>query len=178
MGIRIKGLNLLFGLLTLAGLAGSVYEGNALVQRHDANRQIQAGTLVTHDSYGFEQKFMAAYKLGESGDYKHAVQSYSQLLETGLSQPQQALVQYNIGNNLLQSGLKRRLNDDGSLKDEAKYDLSQAQIAYEQALRLDPAFRQAKFNLSLMLLVQPNGIEGLKKEQEGMELSNIPVGLP
>lgn len=178
MGIRIKGLNLLFGLLAIAGLAGSIYEGNAFWQRHEVNRQIQAGELVGDAAYPFEKKFMAAYKLGEAGDYKHAVQSYSQLLETGLAQPQQALVQYNIGNGLLQSGLQRRLNDDGSLKDEAKYDLSQAQIAYEQALRLDPGFRQAKFNLSLMLLVQPNGIEGLKKEQEGMELSNIPVGLP
>lgn len=178
MGIRIKGLNLLFGLLAIAGLAGSIHEGNALLQRHDVNRQIQAGDLISHGAYGFEQKFMAAYKLGEAGDYKHALQSYSQLLETGLTPPQQSLVQYNIGTNLLQSGVKRRLNDDGSLKEEAQYDLSQAQIAYEQALRLDPGFRQAKFNLSLVLLVQPNGIEGLRKEQEGMELSNIPVGLP
>lgn len=178
MGIRIKGLNLVFGLLAVAGLLGSIYEANALWQRQAVNQQIRAGALVHGDAYALEKKMMAAYKLGEAGDYKHAVQSYSQLLETGLSDPQQALVQYNIGNNLLQSGLVRRLNDDGSLKDEAKYELSQARIAYEQALRLDPGFRQAKFNLSLMLLVQPNGVEGLKKEQEGMELSNIPVGLP
>ncbi|MCB5186809.1 hypothetical protein LG200_02185 [Methylobacillus caricis] len=178
MGNRIKGINLFLGLLLLAGSAGAVYEGSQWWRAEQANRQIRQSELVGSDAYPLQKKFMAAYKLGQSGDHKHAVQSYSQLLETAPAQSDQALIQYNIGNNLLLSGLKRRLNDDGSLKDEAKYDLSQARIAYEQALRLDPAARMAKFNLSLLLLVLPDGIQGLQKEQAGMELSNIPVGLP
>lgn len=178
MGIRIKGYNLLFGLLAIAGAIGTAYEGYQWLQQRNINSQIQAGQLVNNEAHPFESKFMAAYKLGEAGDHKHALQSYTQLLETLPTPEQQARVQYNIGNNLMQSAMKRRLNDDGSLKDEAKYDLSQARIAYEQALRLKPEARQAKFNLSLMLALMPQGLEGGKKEQEGMELSNIPVGLP
>ena len=68
--------------------------------------------------------------------------------------------------------------DDGTLKDEARYAFSQARMGYEQALRTDPALRAAKFNLTLLHGVMPAGTKGAAKEQSGMELSNLPIGLP
>jgi len=36
----------------------------------------------------------------------------------------------------------------------------------------------AKFNLSLLLSVLPADMKHGEKEQSGMELSNLPIGLP
>ena len=178
MGSRIKRINLGIGLLIAVGVAGMVYESYQCWRIARVNQALSAGQVVTDEAYPYQQKFSAAYALGNAQVYKHAVQSYSQLLETTSSHLQQASIQFNIGNNLLLSGLQRRVNDDGSLKDEAKYDFSQAKVAYEQALRLDPVSRSAKFNLSLLLSLIPQNMKSAAKEQSAMELSNLPIGLP
>ena len=74
--------------------------------------------------------------------------------------------------------LQRRVNDDGSLNDEARYDFTQARVAFEQALRLNPAADGARFNLSLLLSLLPRNIKLGTKDNSGMELSNLPIGLP
>ncbi|BCM24425.1 hypothetical protein [Methyloradius palustris] len=178
MGSRIKQKNIVLALLLAIGITGSAYEAYQLRKIEGINHALQQGQLISGDAYPMQQKFTAAYQLGLHEDFKHAVQTYSQLLETGLSQSDQAKIQFNIGNNLFQSGLNRRINDDGTLKDEARYDFSQAKVAYQQALRLNPDSRLAKFNLSLLLSLLPENMVNAKKEQSGMELSNIPVGLP
>jgi mxaK protein len=178
MGSRIKQKNIGLVLLLAIGIAGSAYEAYQLQKIDAINHALQQGQLITSDAYPMQKKFAAAYQLGLHEDFKHAVQTYSQLLETSLSQSDQAKIQFNIGNNLFKSGLNRRVNDDGTLKDEARYDFSQAKVAYQQALRLNPDSRLAKFNLSLLLSLLPENMVNAKKEQSGMELSNIPVGLP
>ncbi|HEY0267685.1 MAG TPA: hypothetical protein VGC12_00470 [Methyloradius sp.] len=178
MGSRVKQKNIALALVLAIGVAGSAYEAYQLRKIAGVNHALQQGQLISGDTYPMQQKFAAAYQLGLHDDFKHAVQTYSQLLETSLSQNDQAKIQFNIGNNLFQSGLNRRVNDDGTLKDEARYDLSQAKVAYQQALRLNPDARLAKFNLSLLLSMLPENMVNAKKEQSGMELSNIPVGLP
>ena len=75
-------------------------------------------------------------------------------------------------------GLGRGLNDDGTLVDDAKYELSQARIAYEQALRLDPEAAAARFNLSVLLSILPSGLLPREKQPSDMALSNLPIGLP
>jgi mxaK protein len=96
----------------------------------------------------------------------------------GPESEQRARIQFNIANNLFLSGLERRVNDDGTLKDEARYAFTQARMGYEQALRTDPGLRAAKFNLTLLHGVMPAGTKGASREQAGMELSNLPIGLP
>jgi mxaK protein len=54
----------------------------------------------------------------------------------------------------------------------------QAKAAFEQSLRLNPENRRAKFNLSLLNSVTPINMKSAPKDQSGVELSNIPVGLP
>ncbi|OIQ87442.1 hypothetical protein GALL_306930 [mine drainage metagenome] len=178
MGNRMKRKNIIFGLLLLAGATGSVFEAYQCWKIDRLNQALLAGQLTADEAYPYQNKFAAAYDQGARQDYKHAVQTYGQLLETLPSTREQARIQFNIGNNLFLSGLQRRVNDDGSLKDEAKYAFSQARLAYEQSLRLDPASRAAKFNLSLLHSVMPPNMKNAQKEQSGMELSNLPIGLP
>lgn len=179
---RIKRKNIVFGLMLLVGLAGGVYETYQLRSMENTNLAIRQGALLQGDAYPYQKKFLEAYQHGQHMEFKHAIQSYSQLLESdpAISAPtikEQSKIQYNIGNNLFLSGLKR-LSSDGKMLEESKYDLAQAKLAYEQSLRLDPTSRLAKFNLSLLLSVLPQGMKNAVKEQSGMELSNLPIGLP
>jgi mxaK protein len=175
---RIKRLTAWWLLLVVIGLIGTVYEAYRIAQIRQLNHDLQAGKPITDDRYAYTSKFSAAYQQGRNRDFKHAVQSYGQLLEASPSTAQQARIQYNIGNNLFMSALNRRVNDNGSLIDEALYDITQARVAYEQSLRLDPQSAAARFNLSLLLAVLPQHLRNSQREQTGMELSNLPVGLP
>jgi mxaK protein len=165
---QINNGNLIFGAFVFVGLVVVCYEAYQTHKVSKVNQVIQAGQLVTDDSYD----------QGNQKDYKHAVQTYGQLLETQPSLKNQAKIQYNIGNNLFVFGLIRRVNDDGTLQDEARYAYTQAKIAYEETLRIDPQDRAAKFNLSLLYSVMANNMKPAPKDQSTMELSNLPVGLP
>lgn len=170
--------NIVFGLLLSVGLIGSLYEIYQYNKIAKVNHAIQANEQIADSSYPYLQKFAAAYDQGRKSDYKHAVQTYGQLLDTTPSIAEQAKIQFNIGNNLFVFGLIRRINDDGTLQDDARYAYSQAKIAYEQALRLSPDSVAAKFNLSLLNSVMFNNMKPAPKEQSTMELSNLPIGLP
>jgi mxaK protein len=170
--------NIVFGLLLTVGLIGSLYEVYQYNKIAKVNHAIQADQQIADASYPYLQKFAAAYDQGRKSDYKHAVQTYGQLLDTSPSLAEQAKIQFNIGNNLFVFGLIRRINDDGTLQDDARYAYSQAKIAYEQALRLTPGSLAAKFNLSLLNSVMLNNMKPAPKEQSTMELSNLPIGLP
>lgn len=178
MANRIKPLNLGLALLLLAGLAGAGFEAYQCWHIQQINHALLTGAPVSGNDYAFNQKFAAAYQQGRQKDYKHAVQSYSQLLEMPVSEQQQAKIQFNIANNLFLIGLSRGLNDDGSVMDEARYAYAQARIAYEQALRLAPSAHATKFNLSLLHAVMPSNMQSTEKEQSSMQLSNLPIGLP
>jgi mxaK protein len=164
---RLKRKNIVLGLMLLAGLAGSAYEGLQYWQILQVNRALLTGKPVDGDD-----------DQGQQQDYKHAVQTYGQLLEMTSSDAERSRIQFNLANNLFVSGLIRRVNDDGTLKDEARYAFSQARFSYEQALRSNPESRPAKFNLSLLHAVMPANMKGAEKDQSGMELSNLPIGLP
>lgn len=175
---RIKKSNIIFGVLLAIGLIGVVYEAYQNRKIEKVNHAIVAGQLIEDDAYPYLQKFAAAYDQGNKNDYKHAVQTYGQLLETAPTLSEQAKIQFNIANNLFVFGLIRRINDDGTLQDEARHAYSQAKMAYEQSLRLAPLERTAKFNLSLLHSVMSNKMKPAPKEQSTMELSNLPIGLP
>lgn len=174
----IKSSNVIFAILILAGLMGVSYEVLQSIKIAKVNHLISADQLVKDESYPYLQKFTAAYNQGNKQDYKHAVQTYGQLLETSPTLIEQAKIKYNIANNLFVFGLIRRINDDGTLQDEARYAYTQAKIAYEQSLRIDAQNRAARFNLSLLHSVMANNMKPAPKDQSTMELSNLPIGLP
>lgn len=175
---RIKRLTVWWALLLIAGIVGAGYEGYRISQIRALNQAVLAGHQIDDNRYAYTTKFAAAYQQGRNHDFKHAVQSYGQLLDASPTPLQQARIHYNIGNNLFLSAMNRRVNDDGSLIDEALYDLTQARVAYEQSLRLDPQSAATRFNLSLLLAILPQHLKHPQREQTGMELSNLPVGLP
>jgi mxaK protein len=183
MASRIKSINLFLGIVIAAGVAGSSFEAYKVWKISGLNKDLRAGKIIKDDAYPFHEKFSAAYFQGMNKDFKHATQTYNQIVESTafqktVTKEQQSSIQYNIGNSLFTSGLIRGFNDDGSIKEEGKYNFLQARIAYEQALRLNPASRRAKFNLSLLHTVIPLANQSTPKDQSGVELSNLPVGLP
>ncbi len=183
MASRINIINAALTGCLLVGLAGTGYELYQYQNIQRINSTLQAGQVLKDDAYPLLEKFSAAYFQGSNQDFKHAIQSYGQLLDTqskyGVLEPMlQSRIQYNIATNLFLSGLSRNLNDDGSLKEESKYSFTQAKMAFEQSLRLNPGHRQAKFNLSLLNSIVPINIKSAPKDQSGVELSNLPIGLP
>lgn len=180
---RINTINGVLVLFLLAGLAGTSYEAYQYQKIQRINTTLQSGQVLKDDKYPLHSKLSAAYFQGSKDDYKHAVQSFGQALEIqsksgNLDVVLQGRIQYNIGTNLFLFGLTRNFNEDGSLNEEAKYSLNQAKVAFEQSLRLNPEDRRAKFNLSLLNSVTPNNMKNAPKDQSGVELSNLPIGLP
>jgi len=183
MASRIKTVNIILGTILLTSFIGTAFEAYQFSKVSDLNAKLKAGNVVSDVSYPLQSKFSAAYFQGVKLDYKHAVQTYGQLLDANttkatLSARELSLIQFNIGNNLFQSGMSRRVNEDRTLKEEAFYSFSQAKIAYEQSLRMDPSLRVAKFNLSLLNSIIPSNMKSGVKDQSAVELSNVPVGLP
>lgn len=179
--------NQLLGLLLLVGLVGSLYEGFQMNRIAHANNLLQRGEVLEGDPFPFHQKFADAYQQGRTGNFKHASQNFGQLLEAPKKQdehdfePDQNLksqIQFNIANHLFRSGLQRLVEADGSLQEQAKFDYLQARASYEQALRLNPANQAAKFNLSLLHGVVPQHIKTVPQDPSGLEISNLPQGLP
>jgi mxaK protein len=183
MASRINIINSILVIFLLIGIVGTAQQSYQCISKKRINNILQLGQVLKDDDYPLLSKFSAAYFQGSKNDYGHAVQTYGQILELQLKSKNpnaelQAKIQYNIATNLFLSGLGRDLNEDGSLKDESKYSFTQARVAYEQSLKLNPDDRLAKFNLSLLNSVLPiNMISGLK-DQSGQELSNLPIGLP
>lgn len=184
---RINRKNQMLGLLLLAGLVGASYEAYQTLKIGKVNRALLSGEVVNDESYPFHKKFADAYQQGKAGNFKIAVQGFGQLLEAPkkqqenvieVSPAQKAKIQFNIANNLFRSGLQRLVGTDGAIHEDALYAFQQAKPAYEQALKLDPTLQAAKFNLSLLLSVIPTNIKAVAKEQSGMEISNLPQGLP
>ncbi len=184
----VKRKNQLLALAVLAGLLGTAYEAYELHKINNANSALLKGQLLTNDEFPFNKKFAEAYHQGKTGNYKLAVQGYTQLLESPKSKQkeasptinaeQQSKIHFNIATNLFRSGLVRLVNADGTLQDDAVFSYKQAVSSYEQALRLVPTSQVVKFNLSLLHSVIPKNMRAAEKDQAGMALSNLPQGLP
>lgn len=178
MAKYIKNSNLIFGLLLLVGVIGIAHEAYQYRKASLVNHAIANNQQINDNDFPYQQKFASAYDQGTKQGYKHAVQTYGQLLETNPPIGEQAKIQFNIANNLFILGLIRRVNEDGSLQDDARYAYTQAKMAYEQSLRLDPTLGSARFNLSLLQSTLAQNTKIALKEQSAMELSNLPIGLP
>ncbi len=148
MAKHIKNRNIAFTILVAIGLVGASYEAYQCHTISALNKKITAGKIIIDEHYPYLKKYTAAYDQGNKSDYKHAVQTYSQLLDQSPSLANQAKIHFNIGNNLFTFGLIRRINEDGTFQDEARHAYMQAKIAYEQSLRIEPSDMASKFNLS------------------------------
>ncbi len=179
--------NQLLILLLSVGLIGTTYEAYQTHKINKVNHALHTGEVFNDEGYPFHRKFSDAYHQGKTGNFKHAVQGFGQTMELANRKEDQVFevsnalksdIFYNIGNNLFRSGLQRLVAPDGAIQEEAKFDYLQAKAAYEQALKLNPASRAAKFNLSLLLGVISGDIKTVPQDPSGMEISNLPQGLP
>lgn len=179
--------NQLLILLLAVGLIGTTYEAYQAHKINKVNHALHTGEVLNDEGYPFHRKFSDAFHQGKTGNFKHAVQGFGQTLELAnrkeepvfeVSNALKSDIFYNIGNNLFRSGLQRLVAADGAIQEEAKFDYLQAKAAYEQALKLDPTARAAKFNLSLLLGVISGDIKTVPQDPSGMEISNLPQGLP
>jgi len=184
---RINRKNQLLGLVLLAGLLGTAYECYQINKIGKVNRALLSGDVVNDESYPFHKKFSDAYQQGKNGHFKHAIQGFGQLLAPpkmqqddtfAINQNLKSQIHFNIANNLFRSGLQRLVTAEGEIQEEAKFDYMQAKASYEQALKLNPNAQEAKFNLSLLLSVIPGNIKTVAQDPSGMEISNLPQGLP
>lgn len=184
---RVNRINQLLGLMLLAGLVGTAYEVYQTNKIGKVNRALLSGEVVNDENYPFHKKFADAYQQGKTGNFKHATQGFGQLLEAPkkqqgdafeVSQNLKSQIHFNIANNLFRSGLQRLVAVDGSIQEDAKFDYLQAKASYEQTLKLNPTLQAAKFNLSLLLSVIPKNIKTVAQDPSGMEISNLPQGLP
>ncbi|MES2500595.1 MAG: hypothetical protein V4605_07705 [Pseudomonadota bacterium] len=184
---RIKRKNQLLCLVLITGLLGTAYEAFQMNKINTVNRSLLSGEVINDENYPFHKKFADAYQQGKTANFKHAVQGFGQLLEVPKKQQEQifevnqdlkAQIHFNIANNLFRSGLQRIVAADGAIQEEAKFDYLQAKTSYEQALKLNPTLQIAKFNLSLLHSVIPGNIKTIAQDPSGMEISNLPQGLP
>lgn len=185
--LTIKHKNVLLILMLVVGSTGTAYEAYQLNKIGKVNHALRTGEVFNDESYPVHKKFSDAYQQGKTGNFKHAVQGFGQTLELANKKKSQVFemsntlksnIHYNIGNNLFRSGLQRLVTADGAIQEEAKFDYLQAKASYEQALRLNPNSRATKFNLSLLLGVIPSNIKTVPQDPSGMEISNLPQGLP
>jgi len=184
---RIVRINQILGLIFLTGLIGCSYELYQLKKIDKVNGQLLSGQVLDTETYPFHQKYSDAYQQAKSRNYKHAIQGFGQLLEPPkkdqenqfeIDQKLKSQIHFNIANNLFRSGLQRLVTEEGELQEQSKFDYLQAKSSYEQALKLDSHSKASKFNLSLLLSIIPKNIKTVAQDPSGMEISNLPQGLP
>lgn len=167
--------------LTLLALASTGIAGWQVLQIKQIaafNQAIQQGKTPSTRQDSYEAKFAVAYWQARNGRYQEATQLFGQLLDKG-NHTQQSAAQFNTGNIFFLRGLIIN-GRDLTVRDETEYLLNQARTAYEQSLRLDSNFWDARHNLDRVLSMLPsNPTPGSgESDSPGLIMGNIPVGLP
>lgn len=171
---------LTWGLLGLALVSSgiAVWEAKNIQDVKEFNIAVKEGkTPATHKD-SFEAKFAVAYWQAHNARYQEATQLFGQLLEQG-NATQKSAVHFNTGNIFFLRGLIVN-GSNITVRDETEYLLNQAKTAYEQSLRLDHSFWDARHNLDRvlsMLPATPTPGSG-ESDSPGLIMGNIPVGLP
>lgn len=178
MASRLSTKNRVLSALLVLGLAGSSITAYQLHGVRTFNRAIVAGQTPAGEAQRYEAKFSSAWRLANEGRYLDATQLFNQLLEADTDPERQSAVQYNLGNIFFRRGLMVHRNG-GEVRDEALYLMTQARIAYQQSLRLDPDRMDARYNLDRVLRMLPQDARsGEAEDQLGIVMGNIPTGLP
>lgn len=185
--------NRLLVVMLVIGIVGTLATGKRLytieqfnqAQFNQAqfNQAVATNDKFSNDDFKFEAKYAFAYQLAKNGRYQDASQLFGQLMEMRGTKSQISAVQYNLGNIFLMRGLLVNHNSNeggnGEVKDEAEYLINQAKMAYQQSLRLDNHFIDAKYNLDRVLRLLPeNPIAKDDLDELGIVMGNIPSGLP
>ncbi|HSI24785.1 MAG TPA: hypothetical protein VK952_04110 [Methylotenera sp.] len=181
--MRVAVKNKILVAMLVIGVVGTLAAGKHLYTIEQFNQAVATNGQFSNDDFKFEAKYASAYQLAKNGRYQDASQLFGQLMEMHGTQSQISAVQYNLGNIFLMRGLLVNHNanegGNGEVKDEAEYLINQAKMAYQQSLRLDNHFIDAKYNLDRVLRLLPeNPIAKDDQDELGIVMGNIPSGLP
>lgn len=178
MALSAKKLSWSLALLALASAGATAWQAYQIEDIRAFNQAISTGKTPATRQDSYEAKFAVAYWQASNGRYQEATRLFSQLQDKG-SNAQKSAVQYNTGNIFFLRGLEIN-GRDLTVRDEAVYLLTQARTAYEQSLRLDYHFWDARHNLDRILSMLPSepspGVGD--SDSPGLIMGNIPVGLP
>ncbi|SNR97362.1 hypothetical protein SAMN05192560_2047 [Methylobacillus rhizosphaerae] len=178
MALSAKKLTWAFSLLALAAAGIAAWQAYQIQGIHAFNQAIATGKSPSTRQDSYEAKFAVAYWQARNGRYQEATQLFGQLQDKG-NNAQKSAVQYNTGNIFFLRGLEIN-GRDMTVRDETEYLLTQARTAYEQSLRLDYHFWDARHNLDRVLSMLPSTPTPGSGESDspGLIMGNIPVGLP
>lgn len=174
--VKIKN-NILICALIL-GMLGVLFFGKQLNDIQQFNKAVAVGASPDSPDFKFESRYADAYAFAMHGRYHDATQLFNQLMESEGTSKQISAVQYNLGNIFFIRGLMVNRNG-ATVKDEAEYLLNQARLAYQQSLRLDNRYFDARYNLDRVLSMLPKNPSVSDEQDElGIVMGNIPTGLP
>ena len=178
MALSAKKLSRSLALLVLASAGVATWQAYQIEDIRAFNQAISTGKTPTTRQDSYEAKFAVAYWQASNGRYQEATQLFNQLQDKG-NNAQKSAVQYNTGNIFFLRGLEIN-GRDLNVRDEAVYLLTQARTAYEQSLRLDYRFWDARHNLDRILSMLPSDPTPGAGDSDapGLIMGNIPVGLP
>lgn len=156
----------------------SVYSYNRIKQIDAFNLAVSTGKPPETDLQSFEAKFATAFWLAKNERYKEATLLFTKAINTA-NTTQKAAIQYNLGNIFFRRGLIIN-GANMTVRDEAEYLFRQAKTAYQQSLRLDNSYWDARHNMDRILTMLPGtptpGVG--ESDTPGLIMGSIPVGLP
>ena len=156
----------------------SIYSYNRIKQIDAFNLAVSTGKPPETDLQSFEAKFATAFWLAKNERYKEATLLFTKAINTA-NTSQKAAIQYNLGNIFFRRGLIIN-GANMTVRDEAEYLFRQAKTAYQQSLRLDNSYWDARHNMDRILTMLPGtptpGVG--ESDTPGLIMGSIPVGLP
>ncbi len=174
----VKKLTWLLIIVASISVISSAYFYYRIKQIDAFNLAVSTGQPPKTDLQSFEAKFSTAFWLAKNERYKEAVLLFNKALNNANTK-QKAAIQYNLGNIFFRRGLAIN-GANMTVRDEAEYLFRQAKTAYQQSLRLDNSYWDARHNLDRILTMLPGtptpGVG--ESDTPGLIMGSIPVGLP
>jgi len=174
----VKKLTWLLIIIASISVISSAYFYYRIKQIDAFNLAVSMGQPPKTDLQSFEAKFSTAFWLAKNERYKEAILLFNKALNNANTK-QKAAIQYNLGNIFFRRGLAIN-GANMTVRDEAEYLFRQAKTAYQQSLRLDNSYWDARHNLDRILTMLPGtptpGVG--ESDTPGLIMGSIPVGLP
>ena len=171
-------ITLLLLIIAIICTLNAVYSYRRIKQIDAFNLAVSTGKPPETDLQSFEAKFSTAYWLAKNERYKEATLLFNKSINNA-DNTQKAAIQYNLGNIFFRRGLAIN-GANMTVRDEAEYLFVQAKTAYQQSLRLDNSFWDARHNMDRILTMLPGtptpGVG--ESDTPGLIMGSIPVGLP
>lgn len=174
----VKKITWLLIIIAVYSAINAAYLFTRIKQISAFNAAVSVGLPPKTDLQSFEAKFSTAFWLAKNERYKEATLLFNKALNLA-NTTQKSAIQYNLGNIFFRRGLVIN-GANMTVRDEAEYLFRQAKTAYQQSLRLDNTFWDARHNMDRILTMLPGTPTPGAGESDtpGLIMGSIPVGLP